>query len=818
MSRQWLTSAPMLRSASRSKPAESLAFPTPLASRKHHGIGTHTVATVPPLRARVPTPPIADGGTEPQPPAAGGHAAPAMASTCTPKGLSRPDFLSQPGATTQEFGLTRLSIGQVQFPKVETAKSRGGVVVLPTSAALPAIPSVFTTAGTFTEGEAHFINQGGGDCPSRRTPLRWTITAGAAARIAEAEQEHCADFQFAFDVSLKRYAEAVTAVAKSGRTFASQERAESAVQKVVGAAPADWRGIFICLAKKTLDRDSNHWHLPKHITRPPRLENDCAFARAIIHDTSLPQVGVHPSADLVQGCGERGPQTKGNNLPKPGANTGPSPLAPKLSAPRSVRSTSEDASDAPVEISMPSFHPASVRPQAKPLLQRKCACGDCASCRNRHLQRSATRHSSGLVVPGLVSEVLSRSGRPLDPPSRRSMEDRLGHDFSGVRIHDDARATQSAAEIAARAYTVGEHVVFGHGQFHPGSVATDRLLTHELTHVVQQRRSPLLANDPPQLEAEADRAEAAVSRGEAPAPVAASGVALARKEPEGGTGDPETQAADAELACDFGALCKLSFSSPDVVTTARLLAALQICSPEVSPYQLVGGNPCLTPNFGRPALPAAPAAPASPVYGPLPPPAATGGLSGLGDLLTVKTGPLTIELPKAVRVKLPIALSRARTLSIDLSAEVPAKFGLKITLDGLPHVVVSLKGGAEIDTKSGASTASAGLEIVSQNKVCNAVSAESTRQKVKAAGDKLNKAAAEFKTVKDDEKLGKAIDVASAIAEIYESVDKAKQACKPQPTISLDLGYQRLLTPGNETDPTKSPPLDKFGADLTVRF
>jgi hypothetical protein len=66
------------------------------------------------------------------------------------------------------------------------------------------------------------------------------------------------------------------------------------------------------------------------------------------------------------------------------------------------------------------------------------------------------------------------------------MEPRFGQDFSDVRIHTGARATESARSIDALAYTVGRNVVFGAGQYAPVSGSGRRLLAHELAHVVQQ--------------------------------------------------------------------------------------------------------------------------------------------------------------------------------------------------------------------------------------------------------------------------------------------------------------------------------------------
>jgi hypothetical protein len=76
------------------------------------------------------------------------------------------------------------------------------------------------------------------------------------------------------------------------------------------------------------------------------------------------------------------------------------------------------------------------------------------------------------------------------------MEARFGHDFSRVRVHFDAKAAASTEALNARAYTAGECVVFGAGQYAPGAAAGRRLLAHELAHVVQQRQSDGEASRP----------------------------------------------------------------------------------------------------------------------------------------------------------------------------------------------------------------------------------------------------------------------------------------------------------------------------------
>ena len=77
-------------------------------------------------------------------------------------------------------------------------------------------------------------------------------------------------------------------------------------------------------------------------------------------------------------------------------------------------------------------------------------------------------------------------GQSLPRATRAFFEPRFGHDFSQVRVHADARAARLAQAMQARAFTQGRDVVFGAGQYAPGTPAGQRLLAHELTHVVQQ--------------------------------------------------------------------------------------------------------------------------------------------------------------------------------------------------------------------------------------------------------------------------------------------------------------------------------------------
>ncbi len=185
--------------------------------------------------------------------------------------------------------------------------------------------------------------------------------------------------------------------------------------------------------------------------------------------------------------------------------------------------------------------------------QHTIAVSDCAECRQKRegmVQRSAVSAAPVNSVPPIVHDVLNSPGRPLDAGARAFMEPRFGHDFSQVRvhtpmpntapmrmsinqpgdryeqeadtiaarvmqaqnsyatqgnvelahspckydfsqirIHTNAQAVESAQAMRALAYTVGNDIVFGAGQYAPGTDTGKQLLAHELTHTLQQSQN-----------------------------------------------------------------------------------------------------------------------------------------------------------------------------------------------------------------------------------------------------------------------------------------------------------------------------------------
>ena len=105
------------------------------------------------------------------------------------------------------------------------------------------------------------------------------------------------------------------------------------------------------------------------------------------------------------------------------------------------------------------------------------------------IQRQPRDGLMGLSTgPGFEADLRQAGGgQALPTPVRRPMEQALGTDFHGVRLHADATADRLSRALGAQAFAAGQDIFFTHGKYDPGSAAGQELLAHELTHVVQQR-------------------------------------------------------------------------------------------------------------------------------------------------------------------------------------------------------------------------------------------------------------------------------------------------------------------------------------------
>lgn len=131
------------------------------------------------------------------------------------------------------------------------------------------------------------------------------------------------------------------------------------------------------------------------------------------------------------------------------------------------------------------------RSVSAPTLQTKCSECEREDTVRRQVADSA-RSGAHAQVSESVHQALSSQrggGRSLDATLQREMEHEIGADFSAVRIHTGGPATSLNQSLHARAFTHGQDVFFGAGQFQPDTRAGRHLLAHELTHVVQQSGS-----------------------------------------------------------------------------------------------------------------------------------------------------------------------------------------------------------------------------------------------------------------------------------------------------------------------------------------
>jgi hypothetical protein len=113
---------------------------------------------------------------------------------------------------------------------------------------------------------------------------------------------------------------------------------------------------------------------------------------------------------------------------------------------------------------------------------QRCACGS-------EVQR---KEAGSDAVPHDVSHQIQAGmsgGSPLPGSVRGFMEPRFGADFSGVRVHTGEHAAQLSANLNAHAFTVGNHIFFGKGQYQPDVSSGKELIAHELTHTIQQGAS-----------------------------------------------------------------------------------------------------------------------------------------------------------------------------------------------------------------------------------------------------------------------------------------------------------------------------------------
>jgi hypothetical protein len=120
---------------------------------------------------------------------------------------------------------------------------------------------------------------------------------------------------------------------------------------------------------------------------------------------------------------------------------------------------------------------------------------------NRAVQRLLRRQAGAGEAPG-EADLATRlrgagPGQALQPGVQRRLEDGLGADLSGVRVHADAEADGLSRALEAEAFTSGRDVYFRAGAYDPASSDGMRLLAHEAVHTVQQAAGPVAGTPVP---------------------------------------------------------------------------------------------------------------------------------------------------------------------------------------------------------------------------------------------------------------------------------------------------------------------------------
>ena len=159
------------------------------------------------------------------------------------------------------------------------------------------------------------------------------------------------------------------------------------------------------------------------------------------------------------------------------------------------------AVDDPLEHEADAMADKVMRMPEQNFIQRKCAhCEDEERVQRKPLvsfiQKKTSDNNYVAATYTISSQIASTkgSGNSMNEPTRSFMENRFGTDFSNVNIHTDNNATQLSNQLSAQAFTVGNDIYFNEGKYQPESSDGQRLLAHELTHVVQQTGSSSIIN------------------------------------------------------------------------------------------------------------------------------------------------------------------------------------------------------------------------------------------------------------------------------------------------------------------------------------
>jgi hypothetical protein len=483
-------------------------------------------------------------------------------------------------------------------------------------------------------------------------------------------------------------------------------------------------------------------------------------------------------------------------------------------------------------------------------LQRKCGCGkaagaegECAECKQK---KELQRHASGPAperVPSIVHDVLRSHGRPLNEPAREAMEQRFGHDFSDVRVHADSRAGESARAVNALAFTVGSNVVFAPGQYQPESAEGQRLLAHELTHVVQQRgasgslSSLSIADSNSHAEREADSVASRVSAptrvAPRPAPQRISPAPQALHKQ--GPGDASTGSGfntglgsklqvDPKLTAEFLAMCAMGKGDPMLCAKIRVqsdptLSGTKLEDPgaglKITPDMMREAQDKVNPPSGnKTSTPTAdPGAPAPPKKSPW----SSDVMSGTIVEYKSPAAQFKVSIPDGVAAKFKSQIHDAQFIRIDIGVSTTAKFTASIKIDNVPIELSST-----IDPIG--NKASVSLKVFGATSKCATSVDPAVVAKIQDVGKKVEEAWKAFQTPAtpapvattakpaDSPATGMAKDVQDVKNTVEGVVDKL------QPEITLGKAIAAFVSAVEAVDKAKKTPCVKASIQFGATF
>lgn len=126
----------------------------------------------------------------------------------------------------------------------------------------------------------------------------------------------------------------------------------------------------------------------------------------------------------------------------------------------------------------------SSRGERVPQLQRLCQ--ECQEEERLQPKAAISSNQNSLLQLSSSTPLIKERGQPMPQAMRTFFDPRFGLAFDGVRIHTNSQANAVAESVNARAFTLGQDIVFGAGEYQPHSSGGKQLIAHELTHVAQQ--------------------------------------------------------------------------------------------------------------------------------------------------------------------------------------------------------------------------------------------------------------------------------------------------------------------------------------------